>query len=65
MVFHFQAIMNKIMNRNQVYTSEKESDQEINNDIIVKQNEKTKMKEIMRKNESFDNFVKLQLPWII
>lgn len=65
MVFHFQAIMNKIMNRNQVYTSEKESDQEINNDIIVKPNEKTKLKEIMRKNESFDNFVKLQLPWII
>jgi hypothetical protein len=65
MVFHFQAIMNKIMNRNQVYTSEKESDQEINNDIIVKPIEKTKLKEIMRKNESFDNFVKLQLPWII
>ena len=65
MVFHFQAIMNKIMNRNQVYTSEKEIDNEINNDIIVKPIEKTKMKEIMRKNESFDNFVKLQLPWII
>jgi hypothetical protein len=65
MVFHFQAIMNKIMNRNQVYTSEKESDHEKNNDIIVKPNEKTKIKEIMRKNESFDNFVKLQLPWII
>ena len=65
MVFHFQAIMNKIMNRNQVYTSEKESDNEINNDIIVKHIEKTKLKEIMRRNESFDNFVKLQLPWII
>ena len=65
MVFHFQAIMNKIMNRTQVYTSEKEIDHEINNDIIVKPIEKTKLKEIMRKNESFDNFVKLQLPWII
>ena len=65
MVFHFQSIMNKIMNRTQVYTSEKESDNEINNDIIVKHIEKTKLKEIMRRNESFDNFVKLQLPWII
>ena len=53
------------MNRTQVYTSEKEIDHEINNDIIVKPIEKTKLKEIMRKNESFDNFVKLQLPWII
>jgi len=61
MVFHFQAIMNKIMNRTQVHNSEKKSD----NDIIVKPIEKTKLKEIMRKNESFDNFVKLQLPWII
>lgn len=65
MVFHLQLIMNKIMNRNQVYNSDKESDKKINNDIIVKPNEKTKLKEIMRKNESFDNFVKLQLPWII
>ena len=65
MVFHLQLIMNKIMNRNQVYNSDKESDKKINNDIIVKPNEKTKMKEIMRRNESFDNFVKLQLPWII
>jgi hypothetical protein len=61
MVFYFQLIMNKIMNKTQVYTSEKESD----NEIIVKPIEKTKLKEIMRKNESFDNFVKLQLPWII
>lgn len=65
MVFHLQLIMNKIMNRNQVYTSDKESDKKINNDIIVKPIEKTKLKEIMRRNESFDNFVKLQLPWII
>jgi hypothetical protein len=65
MVFHLQLIMNKIMNRNQVYNSDKESDKKINNDIIVKPNEKTKLKEIMRRNESFDNFVKLQLPWII
>jgi len=57
--------MNKIMNQTQVYTSEKESDNEINNDILIKPIEKKKLKEIMRKNESFDNFVKLQLPWII